>query len=235
MKDYLFLPDRLKAVAKHIPQCHTLSDIGTDHAYIPIYAIKNNIADTAFACDIVDGPLKIAAQNIASYNLTEKIDVVKSDGLKSAPESDVFVIAGMGGTLIGEILENDIEKAKKAELLVLQPMTCAYELRKKLHQTGFEIIDESIAKDTGKLYNIIVAKKGNQLFDDEIFYYVGKATVDKNDPLLGEFLSHKINVLKKRVANMQNSENPEVRCEAESHKKLIEAYIRVGEKVGYSW
>jgi len=235
MKDYLFLPDRLKAVAKHIPQCRMLSDIGTDHAYIPIYAIKNNIAKTAAACDIVDGPLKIAAQNIASYSLTDKISVIKSDGLKNAPESDVFVIAGMGGTLIGEIIENDIAKAKKADCLVLQPMTCAYELRKKLHETGFEIIDESIAKDTGKLYNIIVAKKGNQLFDDEILYYTGKATVDNNDPLLEEFLIHKTDILKKRVVNMQNSENPEVKSEAEAHKKLIDAYIKVGEKIGYSW
>lgn len=235
MKDYLFLPDRLKAVAKHIPKCQMLSDIGTDHAYIPIYVIKNNISNTAAACDIVDGPLKIAAQNIASYNLTDKISVVKSDGLKNAPESDVFVIAGMGGTLIGEILENDLGKAKKAACLILQPMTCAYELRKKLHETGFKIIDESIAKDTGKLYNIIVATKGDEFYNDEILYYTGRITIDKNDPLLGEFLSHKINVLKKRICNMQNSENPEVRFEAEEHKKLIEAYIKVGEKIGYSW
>ena len=135
MKDYLFLPDRLKAVAKHIPSCRMLSDIGTDHAYIPIYAIKNNISQTAAACDIVDGPLKIAAQNIASYNMTDKISVIKSDGLNNAPESDVFVIAGMGGEVIKEIIKHPNAKTK----LVLQPMKDTDILYQALCESGFSI------------------------------------------------------------------------------------------------
>ncbi len=234
MKDYLFLPDRLKEVARLIPKCDTLSDIGTDHAYIPIFSIKNDIAKNAIAADIVDGPLKIAQQNIADYNLQDKISVVKSDGLKNVPLCDVTVIAGMGGTLIAEILLNDLEKAHNTKLLILQPMTCAYELRKELHKMGFEIIEEALAKDSGKLYNIMCVKKGEQTFCDETDYFLGKDNIDKNPPLMGEFLAYKIKVLNTKISNMKNSDNPEILKEAENQELLVKSYKEVGERLGIS-
>ena len=231
MRDLLVLPDRLKAVAALIPECEFLSDIGTDHAYIPIYAVKNKKARLAAAADIVDGPLKIASANIKSYNLSDKISVVKSNGLENIPPSDVIVIAGMGGTLIGEILKKHIQKAYSTDTLILQPMTCAYDLRKELHRLGFKIIKETIAKDSKKLYNIMVVKKGIQTFDDDIYYHIGKYLIDSKDPLLKEYIMHGITVLERKITNMQNSKNPGVKQETEKCLELLQQYRRVGDQI----
>ncbi|MBQ4543588.1 MAG: SAM-dependent methyltransferase [Clostridia bacterium] len=222
MKNKLILPDRLKAVVSLIPKCNVLADIGTDHAYIPIHAVLNGIAKTSIAADVVEGPLKIAKQNINTYMLSEKISVVKSNGLKNIINADLIVIAGMGGTLIGEILEADTDKAKNASALVLQPMSCTYELRKKLHILGFMIDKEILVRDSGKIYTAMVVKKGQQQFDSNIQYEIGKYLIDTKPPLFNEYINHKISVYSKRILNMENSLNKQVRTEINSLKKTVE-------------
>ena len=92
------------------------------------------------------------------------IELRCADGLSAieAGETDTIIIAGMGGNLIGDILERDLNKAKKSKL-ILQPMNAQYELRKRLLQMGFKIIRENLAKEGFKIYNIIMAEEG---FDD---------------------------------------------------------------------
>lgn len=222
MKNKLVLPDRLKAVASLIPKCNILADVGTDHAYIPIFTVLNKIAKTSIAADVVDGPLKIAQDNINTYLLSDKISVVKSDGLKNINNADVIVIAGMGGTLIADIIEADIDKAKNADALILQPMSCAFELRKRLHHFGFLIEKEVLVKDTGKIYTAMVVKKGKQQFENDIQYEIGKYLIDNKPPLFNEYITRKISVFDKRISNMENSNNNEVKKEINSLKETVE-------------
>ena len=42
------LSKRLKFIANHIEKCKSIADIGTDHGYIPIYAVKNNLFFISF-------------------------------------------------------------------------------------------------------------------------------------------------------------------------------------------
>ena len=63
--------------------CNLLADIGTDHAYIPVYMVQNGLAENAIASDIVDGPVKIARKNVSDRKLSEKrvypaLDITKS-------------------------------------------------------------------------------------------------------------------------------------------------------------
>jgi len=67
------LSDRLKAVGGMIKDVNTIVDVGTDHAYIPIYLIKNNIIEKAIASDINSGPVEKAKKNVSDYNLVDKI------------------------------------------------------------------------------------------------------------------------------------------------------------------
>ena len=46
------LTPRLLKTAELITPCKKLADIGTDHAYIPVYALQNNLAETVVASDI---------------------------------------------------------------------------------------------------------------------------------------------------------------------------------------
>ena len=101
------LSKRLKFIAKHIDKCKSIADIGTDHGYIPIYAVKNNLCERSIASDINKDPVKKSKLNISLEGLSEKIETRLGGGLEpiKAKEVEGIVIAGMGGNLIRDILE----------------------------------------------------------------------------------------------------------------------------------
>ncbi|MDO7206351.1 tRNA (adenine(22)-N(1))-methyltransferase TrmK [Paraclostridium bifermentans] len=89
---------------------------------------------------------------------------------------DEIIIAGMGGILIGELLEAKKSVAQNAEKLILQPMQAQAELRKYLYNNGFEVIDEVLVKEDFRIYEIIVAKYTGRKTEvtDAIYYEVSK-------------------------------------------------------------
>ena len=68
------LTPRLKKIAQLVPKdTKTLADVGTDHAYLPVYSLLNGICENAIAMDVNEGPLKRAEENTkttASKRLT---------------------------------------------------------------------------------------------------------------------------------------------------------------------
>jgi len=192
------LTGRLLSIAEKLPKCDILADVGTDHGYIPIYAVKNNICRKAIAVDLKEGPLKAAFKNVKKNLVEDKVEIRLGSGLESIQpgECDLIVIAGMGGTLIRDILSASIEKAKSAKLLVLQPNTALFHLRKWLYENGFDIVDESLSFDSGKFYCIISAKSTGvttRMEDED--YYLGVKLFSSNDPLLEKYLAKKLNEL----------------------------------------
>ncbi|MCI8403881.1 MAG: SAM-dependent methyltransferase [Clostridia bacterium] len=169
------LTPRLECIVRHT-KGKIIADIGTDHAYIPIYLIENNLCDYVIAGDIRTGPTEIAKTNVKNHNLSDKIEVRLGSGLSvlNENEADTIIIAGMGGQLITEIIEANLKIAHKCRL-VLQPMNAQYELRKYLSDNGFKITDEDIAVEDFKVYNIINAKKGHETnLKDDIEYHLPK-------------------------------------------------------------
>lgn len=150
------LTPRLEAVLSGITG-RTVADIGTDHAYIPIELIRNSLADSAVACDINAGPLAIAKANVEKHLLADKIELRLGSGIKpiAGGEVETVVIAGMGGILIRDILNDDIEKAHSFKEIILQPMNAQAELREFLADSGFCITDEDLAVEGFKVYNIL--------------------------------------------------------------------------------
>ena len=166
---------RLKAIINNVT-CREIADIGTDHAYIPIFLTENYLADKVIATDINEGPLFIACENINKKNLEEKIETRLGGGLSVIGEGEVdeIIIAGMGGILISEIIDNDINIAKNSRL-ILQPMNAQYELRKYLLSHGFKIISEDISVEGFKVYNIIIAESGEMKpFETDFEYQIPK-------------------------------------------------------------
>lgn len=197
------LNGRLMMIADKIPHCRILTDVGTDHAFIPIYAVKHGRCEKALAADLRAGPLKMAYANIKRYGLEKKIETRLGDGLEpiSPLECDVIVVAGMGGSLIREILSASVEKAQIAQLLLLQPNNAADALRKWLYEYGFDIVEEMLALDAGKLYCLISAKwTGVAVKKDEFTYYIGEKLFAGNDPLLRSYLMKKLKELEVIIA-----------------------------------
>ena len=146
---------RLKCIIDHT-KGNRIADIGTDHAYIPIYLVENDLAEYVIAGDVRQGPVDIAKANVEKHKLSDKIEVRLGSGLS--------------------VIEK--EKARECNL-VLQPMNAQYELRKYLISNGFSITDEDIAIEGFKVYNIMnVINKPQKEFDNDIEYHLPKYLVN---------------------------------------------------------
>ena len=146
--DKVRLDDRLKACASLVRGDFAV-DIGTDHAYVPIYLIQNQLCSRVVASDVRAGPVRRARQNVEAYGLSELIQVVQAYGLQSDAFlgcSDV-IIAGMGGDLIVKLIDSCSWRGQKGVRFILQPMTKAERLRFYLWKHGYEITEELIAYD----------------------------------------------------------------------------------------
>ena len=187
----LELTPRLRAVAELVPHGAAVADIGTDHAYLPVWLLLEGKITRAIAADLCEGPLARARLTAKEYDCNENITFRLCDGLSGiAPEeADTIVIAGMGGETIAAILEQAPWTKNEAYTLILQPMSAQNDLRRWLWQQGYGIRNEKIIREGDKLYNILFVKYGcaRELTIGE--EWAGGQTADMNQELRGEYLT----------------------------------------------
>ena len=195
------LSKRLNWIIEKLNKVDIIMDVGTDHGYIPIYLVKNNIASKVIASDINKEPLKKAKINASLDGVLDKIDLRLGGGLSplNNKEANAVIIAGMGGNLIRDILENDLDKVKNLDYLILQPAQNPEVLRKYLYNNNYEILEEDICLDENKYYEIfkIKYKKGDYISLDDIFYEISPNMLSKKLPLLKSYIESKIQKNKK--------------------------------------
>ena len=222
------LSPRLLAVANLVPKCSVVADIGTDHAYIPIYLIENGKAYFAIASDVVEGPAMRAKENIARHNLSDKIDVRIGNGLEKVEQADVIIIAGMGGKLICDIISESRPTIDSSQMLILQPMTAIYEVRLYLHINNFTITDEHLAQEDEKIYNIMVVKSGSEIIEDDIYYHIGRKLIDNKDKLLEKYISKKVHAFDVMIENMSKSEDVKLAKKMSKIVALKQRFMEIG-------
>ena len=185
------LSKRLQTIADFVKKGAVVADIGTDHAHIPIYLIKNNIISRAYACDINKGPLEKAKENIANFGVRKNIVLRLSNGLDkmSNKEVDTIIIAGMGGELIIDILNRGKVFFDKKNTFILSPHTKVDEVRDYLIRNGFKIIKEDMCIDEGKFYTVMeVRYTENTVMYSEAELLYGKYLIENKHPVLLRFL-----------------------------------------------
>jgi tRNA (adenine22-N1)-methyltransferase len=201
-------------IAEMIRVGDTVADIGTDHAYLPIYLIKSGISPKVFASDVAVGPLKNAQENLKKSGILG-VELRLGDGLSSIKpfEADTFVIAGMGGDLIIKILEAaPWVKDERYELLI-QPMTSAEDLRAYLLRSGFEIAEERAVRSAGRVYTVIKAKfVGKTAECDGLFYYIGKLCDNIGEDEL-VYIKRKRRIINALATDIKKVEGQEARYE----------------------
>lgn len=200
------LDSRLMAVADLVRKDKYFADIGTDHAYLPVYLVEKGIIKKAVAADLRVGPLENARDAVVSYGYTNQIELRLSDGLDNFKENEVdeIAVAGMGGLLISSFIERTDWLKNNGIHLILQPMTHVEELRKTLFDNGFFIEKEVVAKDSEKLYIVLsVYYNGEKVDYTDIDLIVGKLP-ENSDNLSKEYLTKickkfekKLNALKR--------------------------------------
>lgn len=186
---------RLKAIASMVDKCDVCADIGTDHGYIPIYLIDNKICNKVIATDINKEPLNRAKENIIRKKYSNRVDFRLGSGLNTIDKGEVciVIIAGMGGNLIKEIIEEDIEKFKEFKYLIVQPVQNVDVLREYIYKKGFNIIEEKICFEDNKFYEIIKIEYNDvRIEEDSVFYEISKYLYKKEDKDVEEFIKYKI-------------------------------------------
>ncbi len=203
------LTPRLQTIADFIRKDTIVADIGTDHAYIPVYLLEKNICERVIATDINSGPLENAKSYIMKKRLSDRIETRLGNGLKvlKANEVNTAIIAGMGGLLIRDILEADREITDSIDYFVLQPMVASEELRRYLYSNGFRIENEKLAKEKDKMYEIITVSHGHAAIENEIYFEIGEKLIENNDELLDEFINKKLREIKKVIKKLENKDS----------------------------
>lgn len=204
---------RLNKIAQKVTQNGIIADIGTDHAYIPIFLYKNNKIKSGIACDISKGSLQKAKDNIKKYNLQDKIQTRLGNGLEKISlqdNVDTVIIAGMGGMLMIDILEKEKYILENVKELILQPQKDIDKVREYLHKNNFKIIDDEMLKDDGKYYTIIKSIKGKEdiLYKKEEYVF-GRFEINNKCQILKEYIEdqlYKMEIVLKNIkeTNIQN-------------------------------
>ncbi|MBR5773514.1 MAG: SAM-dependent methyltransferase [Clostridia bacterium] len=201
------LTPRLKAIGDMVREGVRVADVGTDHAFLPLYLIKSGRVSFAIASDINLGPIQNAQSNIVEHNCQEKIKLVHCGGLDgvTADEVDDIIIAGMGGELISSIIDNAAWLKMPDKHLLLQPMTRANDLRRYLCENGFVINEERVVCEGRRLYTIISAFYcGKSIEYDDVFLYVGKTLLNPTE-VAKNYVLQQSYVLRKAAEGMEKS------------------------------
>ncbi len=219
------LSKRLLAVAYEIG-CDSIADIGTDHGYLPIYAVKNRIVKKAIACDINKGPLKRAAENVKRYGLDEAIETRLCNGLSGIRpgEADCIILSGMGGMLTLDILKAGERVLDKTCQLILQPQLDVDRVRRYIHEAGFKIAAETVVLEDGLFYNILNCYKGTEAKYTDTEYITGKANVIKNKETYEQYISFQLKGFYKIKASIENAENANEPLNDKSKQRLDEIH-----------
>ncbi|MBQ9715241.1 MAG: SAM-dependent methyltransferase [Clostridia bacterium] len=184
---------RIDKIVSKIPQCNLLADIGCDHGYIGVSALRQGIAKKCLFSDISAPSLNKAKLLCQKLGLDDRAEFFVGDGTQKIDYADCVVIAGMGGRETIDILKN----CKFApDYFVLQPMKNLYEVREYVAQ-HYHIIYDKITFDK-KFYNLLVLGKGQDTLT-EMQKHFGKTNLEQKHD---DFVSF-------------------VRCEIAKTKKLL--------------
>lgn len=226
MEKQFQLPKRLETIIERMPTSGCLADVGCDHAYVAIEAVRRGRAARALACDVRKGPLQQAAEHILCAGLAGKIETRLSDGLEQvAPgEVDTVVVAGMGGPLMERILQGRLGDFAH---FVLSPQSEIPHFRRFLLAEGMQIDEETMLIDEGKYYVILnvsqradAASSDSMYVTEEDFLYGGRL-LRRLDPVLKSFLEKE----KTRYEGiLRQTDSLEVRTAYQHCINALEAY-----------
>lgn len=224
----LKLSNRLQKIADLIQPAATMADIGTDHAYLPVCLCHSGKIEKAVASDIRPGPAERARATVRRWRLTDRIEVRVGPGLDTVRpgEADVIVIAGMGGLMIADILEQSRETAVQAGQLLLQPMTSIPELRQYLNENGYAILEEVLVPEDEKLYHIMRIAPAEAIPPQTwTELYFGRELLESGGVHVSLYLKRQRHKLKQMLEGLSQAASPEAnekQCQCESLLRELE-------------
>ncbi len=224
----LELSPRLRLLAQWVPQGARLADVGTDHAYLPVWLDIQDRVSSAIASDLRPGPLA-RARETGRIHGARRVEYRLCDGLAAIQpeETDTIVIAGMGGENIAAILAAAPWTKDGAHTLLLQPMTRAEELRAFLSGHGYRVLREALVEDRGTIYPVLSVTAGEE--ELSLGQLWGGARLQR-DPLGDRYLIERIIRLQGAMAGLNRSSDPACRKNADALRETVTALLRMREE-----
>ena len=224
---------RLEEIIKLVEKNSIVADIGTDHGIVPYELVKSAKAKKVIASDISEKSLDKLREKLDYLDEPEKIVLNVSDGLDNLNEYqvDTIIISGMGGNLIVDILNKNLDIAKSANCLILGANNSVALLRRFLHENSFEIIEEVDLFENDKYYQIIKAKVGKQLFVNEYEYEFGKYLIDNKSEYLKKYINQQIENKNNILSNLSDKNSDSVKSAIENINVEVNELEKVLDKI----
>ena len=207
----MHLGTRLEAIGRMVPQYSSLADIGTDHAYLPVWLIKNGIIHHAIAADIAAGPCAAARHTITQYGLQLLVDIRQGDGLMVLEPGEVanVILAGMGAATMIEILEASPRVVQCLNSLILQPMTGVAQLREWAQRNQYTISAESLCKEAGHFYVVLVIKPNKKTTErlSTLELELGPCLLQHQPKLLRDYIAELYQHYQYQLGQMRQGKN----------------------------
>ena len=223
---------RLESAVPFVRDGADFADVGTDHAYLPIFLAECGKINNAVASDINEGPLMRAKDNIEKYGLSEKIETVLCDGLSGIGKFEPTDIAifGMGGELIVKIIDEAPWVKNEDIRLILQPMTHPEKLREYLFSEGFKIVDEVLSKDRGRIYQTLcVNYDGVRRKCGGAELLLGEHIMKHGGKLFSELVSTYKKITEKKIRGKENGTDISLSEDRDLLEKLCRILAKEGE------
>ncbi len=193
--------DRLKLVGDYVDKGSIPLDIGCDHAKLSIYLLKGKNFPFVYASDNKIGPLNQAKENVNYYNLADKIELIKADGLNSLNDKiDTITVTGMGGLTINKMFLENKNKLTNIKTIILSPNNFIKEVRETINMLGYYLKDEELVEESNKLYHILVFSKGNKTYSDKELY-LGPILMTKNNEIIKKFYKSELTNINNLLLN----------------------------------
>lgn len=206
------LKPRLAALAGLIPPGDVVADIGTDHAYLPLYLAGRGLVEKVIAIDNRPAALERARRLIKRDGTGAKIELRLGDGLdpvKPEDKVETVVIAGLGGRTICRLLAAARDKWDWFGSMVFQPMQEAPLLRRWLAAHDMRLVSERLVREGRKIYEIMLVRRGRQRIYEPLLYELGPCLLRDRDPLLEPLIEQKIRRCRSIIEALERSKRPE--------------------------
>lgn len=202
------ISDRLLTCCRFISGNVKVADIGTDHGYLGIYLLQNNLASFVIASDINPLPLESSKKNAQKFGTESQMAFYLSDGAQNIPRDfDVMVCAGMGADTIISILEAAPWLKSNKYKLILQCQSKRPELRQYLSDNDYKIINETLVRDGRFIYTVMEVKFEKCLVLTPGECYISPALFKDKSPLLPEFRDRVMKNLLLTIHGLEHSVN----------------------------
>ena len=215
------LSKRLQAVADLVTAHYKLADIGTDHAYIPIYLTQQKKITEAVALDVNEGPLQRAEEHIRENGLEAEIETRLSNGFQALQPGEV-----QSAVIAAEVV-------RKLEECILQPQSEIEKVRAFLLEKGYEFLEEDMVCEDGKYYPMMkvrppVADTAGEDTEvkcwDTVQLKYGKLLLEKQHPVLREYLEREIRIYQSILEGLKAKDSDRIRQRKEElEQELVEA------------